>query len=85
MRCFANSPTLDDEGLLRMDDRELADDVQAEMARRFDALPIGAHLDRALFDRFMGEYQKTRGFGIVGVEYDAEFDTDEVCVGLSSS
>jgi enoyl-[acyl-carrier protein] reductase/trans-2-enoyl-CoA reductase (NAD+) len=72
-------PTLDAEGLLRMDDRELARDVQAEMARRFEASVPGSVFPPALYDRFMTEYARTRGFDVPGVDYDAEFDTDEIC------
>lgn len=72
-------PTLDAEGLLRMDDRELAPEVQAELARRFEASTPGDAFPEAHFDRFMTEYAKTRGFDIEGVDYDAEFDTDAVC------
>lgn len=75
----AAGPTLDAEGLLRMDDRELAADVQAEMVRRFDAAKVGERFDDALYDRFMAEYGRTRGFDTPGVDYDAEFDTDEIC------
>jgi enoyl-[acyl-carrier protein] reductase/trans-2-enoyl-CoA reductase (NAD+) len=72
-------PTLDDEGLLRMDDRELSDEIQSELVRRFSALSVGDAFDRGRYERFMEEYAKTRGFAIEGVDYEAEFDTDEVC------
>lgn len=75
----AGGPTLDAEGLLRMDDRELAADIQAEVGRRFDAAIPGARFDDARYDRFMTEYARTRGFDLPGVDYDAEFDTDEIC------
>jgi enoyl-[acyl-carrier protein] reductase / trans-2-enoyl-CoA reductase (NAD+) len=74
-------PTLDAEGLLRMDDRELADDVQQALARRFDAARPGDPFPEALYDRFMTAYAQTRGFDVEGVDYEAEFDTDEICVG----
>lgn len=70
---------LDDEGLLRMDDRELHADVQAEMARRFAAAEPGAPFDDRLYDAFMSAYAGTRGFDQPGVDYEAELDTDEVC------
>jgi enoyl-[acyl-carrier protein] reductase/trans-2-enoyl-CoA reductase (NAD+) len=69
----------DEHGLVRMDDLELAPAVQAELQRRFDALPPGAPFDLALYQRFMDEYAQTRGFGQPGVDYAAEFDTDAVC------
>lgn len=72
------TPSLDDEGLLRMDDRELAPEVMAEMRRRYDELPVGSDFPRALFDDFMRAYAQSRGFEIEGVDYDAAFDTDEV-------
>jgi enoyl-[acyl-carrier protein] reductase/trans-2-enoyl-CoA reductase (NAD+) len=72
-------PRLDDEGLLRMDDRELAADVQAELAARFAAASIGDPFDDRLYDAFMTAYARTRGFAVEGVDYEAEFDTHEVC------
>jgi enoyl-[acyl-carrier protein] reductase/trans-2-enoyl-CoA reductase (NAD+) len=76
-----SGPNLDEEGLLRMDDRELAEGVQTEMAKRFaDAKPGDAFDDR-LYDAFMSAYAATRGFDVSGVDYEAELDTDEVCAG----
>lgn len=72
-------PELDEHGLLRMDDRELAPEVQDEMRRRFERLQVGDALDLGLYQRFMDEYAQTRGFGQPGVDYDAEFDSDAVC------
>lgn len=69
---------LDEEGLLRMDDRELAADVQVEMQKRYDAFDAGGEVPRALFDRFIKSYAQTRGFEVEGVDYEASFDTDEV-------
>ena len=76
---FASEPAPDGEGLIRMDDRELAPAIQSQMAERFAALGPGDAFPRELYERFMGEYAKTRGFEIAGVDYAAEFDTDEVC------
>lgn len=76
---FAADPGTDAEGLIRMDDRELADDVQAQLRARFEALVPGQAFDRQLYDRFMTEYARTRGFAIEGVDYQAGFDTDEIC------
>ncbi len=74
-----DAPKLDGEKLLRMDDRELAGDVQAEMATRFDASTPGQPFPPALYERFMAEYARTRGFEVSGLDYEAEFDTDAVC------
>jgi enoyl-[acyl-carrier protein] reductase/trans-2-enoyl-CoA reductase (NAD+) len=71
--------SVDAEGLIRMDDRELAAEVQGELQRRFDGIREGDVLDLAIYQRFMDEYAQTRGFGQPGVDYEAEFDTDVVC------
>ena len=76
---FGATPKLDGEGLLRMDDRELTDEVKAELTKRFAALAPGDAFDRGLYDRFMTAYARTRGFAVPGVDYAAEFDTDSVC------
>lgn len=72
-------PSLDDEGLLRIDDRELAPDVQAEMDRRLASSKPGDRFPDAAYEAFMHAYARTRGFDVPGVDYDAEFDTDEIC------
>jgi enoyl-[acyl-carrier protein] reductase/trans-2-enoyl-CoA reductase (NAD+) len=71
--------SVDAEGLIRMDDRELAEDVQSELQRRFDGIREGDVVDLTIYQRFMDEYAQTRGFGQPGVDYEAEFDTDVVC------
>ena len=75
----ADGVAVDEQGLVSMDDRELAEDVQRQMARRFEMATVGGPFDRGLFDRFMRAYAATRGFGVEGVDYDAEFDTDAIC------
>ncbi len=74
----------DDEGLVRMDDVELQEAFQTELASRYAAAAVGSTFDDGLYDSFMSEYSKTRGFDIEGVDYEAEFDTYEVC-GLPPS
>ncbi|NVB37170.1 hypothetical protein G6O69_04960 [Pseudenhygromyxa sp. WMMC2535] len=76
---FGGAAEPDAEGLIRMDDRELADDVQAALGERFAALHEGADFDLGLYERFMAGYARTRGFGVEGVDYSQEFDTDEIC------
>lgn len=70
---------VDDEGLIRMDDRELEQSVQAEMQKRYDAFDAGGAVPRELFERFIKSYAQTRGFEVPGVDYEAAFDTEKVC------
>lgn len=73
-----NAPVVDEHGLVRMDDRELADDVQVPLQARYAAAHVGDPFDTTLYARFMSAYAATRGFDIEGVDYEAEFDTDEI-------
>lgn len=75
---------LDDEGLVRMDDRELGAEILDEVTRRFEAYAIGDAFDERLYDSFITEYARTRGFEVPGVDYSAEFDTDVIC-GIEAS
>ncbi len=74
----------DDEGLVRMDDVELQEGFQTELASRHEAATVGSAFEDGLYDSFMSAYGQTRGFDIAGVDYEAEFDTDTVC-GLPPS
>ena len=76
---FGTEPKPDEEGLIRMDDRELSDDTQAALRARFEAYKAGDAFELGLYDRFMRAYAQTRGFDVEGVDYQAEFDTDAVC------
>jgi enoyl-[acyl-carrier protein] reductase/trans-2-enoyl-CoA reductase (NAD+) len=68
----------DGEGLLRLDDRELAPAVQASLAATFAAAEVGDEVDAARVAGFMAAYARTRGFGVEGVDTTAEFDVDAI-------
>jgi len=72
-------PVVDGEGLVRLDERELEGDVQAALQARYDAAKVGDDFDLRLYDLFMSGYSATRGFDVAGVDYEAEFDSDEIC------
>ncbi len=74
---FGQEPSLDAEGLLRMDERELAPEVLAQLAERFAAYAPGDAFERELYDRFMTAYSRTRGFEVEGVDYERPFETDD--------
>jgi enoyl-[acyl-carrier protein] reductase / trans-2-enoyl-CoA reductase (NAD+) len=75
----AAGPSLDAEGLLRMDDSELAEPIQAEMTARYAGAHPGDVFPDGLYDAFMTAYAQTRGFAVPGVDYEAELDPAAVC------
>ncbi|MGH3868608.1 MAG: enoyl-[acyl-carrier-protein] reductase FabV [Pseudonocardiaceae bacterium] len=67
---------LDDHGHIRLDRRELASDVQAEVAARWQAATPHNIADIADIDWFRNEVRRLYGFTVPGVGYDQVVDPD---------
>ena len=70
----ASRPALDESGRIRLDDRELAPAIQNEVERRWREVTsanIGALGD---LEGFQANFMKIFGFGLEGVDYDADVD-----------
>jgi enoyl-[acyl-carrier protein] reductase / trans-2-enoyl-CoA reductase (NAD+) len=75
------TPTLDDQGRIRIDDWELREDVQAEVMRRWnkvDTPSLEAHADLMGYNE---DFLRIFGFGLADVNYDKLVETE---VDLSS-
>ena len=70
------NPTFADGGRLRLDDRELSAPVQAEVKRRWPAVATDTLAVRNLGDLtgHRSEFLRLFGFGIPGVDYEADLD-----------
>ncbi len=64
----------DGEGRVRLDDREMSEDVQREVAVRWDRAQTANIQDLADLEGFREEYLKYHGFGVEGVDYSAEVE-----------
>jgi enoyl-[acyl-carrier protein] reductase / trans-2-enoyl-CoA reductase (NAD+) len=78
-RLFATQLTggernLDDEGRIRLDDVELSDAVQGEVKRRWPLVTTDNLDELADLPGFRADFLKIFGFGIDGVDYDADQD-----------
>ncbi|MEV5876402.1 enoyl-[acyl-carrier-protein] reductase FabV [Streptomyces sp. NPDC052101] len=67
---------LDDEGRVRLDRWEIADEVQQAVAERWDRATTDTIGDLADLDWFRGEVQRLYGFAVPAVDYTAPIDTD---------
>lgn len=63
------SPVTDEDGRIRLDDREMADEVQAEIARRWDAVNTDNLSEHADFPGYQSEFRQLFGFEIAGLDY----------------
>ena len=73
-RLYGKDPNLDAAGRIRMDERELADAVQAEVSRRWPQVTTENLAELADFAGFQNDFLKVFGFGFEGVDYDADVD-----------
>jgi enoyl-[acyl-carrier protein] reductase / trans-2-enoyl-CoA reductase (NAD+) len=68
------SMNLDGTGRIRLDDVELSDEVQNEVKRRWPLVTTGNLESLADLPGFRADFLRIFGFGIDGVDYDAEQD-----------
>ncbi|KPI33081.1 Trans-2-enoyl-CoA reductase (NAD(+)) [Actinobacteria bacterium OV450] len=67
---------LDDEGRVRLDRFELAGDVQAAVAERWESATTRTIADLADLDWFRSEVRRLYGFSVPGIDYAAPVDTE---------
>ena len=65
---------VDGEGRVRLDDLEMREDVQREVARRWEQAATDTIQELADVEGFRSEYLNYHGFGVRGIDYSAEVD-----------
>jgi len=65
---------LDELGRIRLDDREMADDVQEQIKQLWPQVNSGNLLEITNFEEYQTEFLRLFGFGLDGVDYDQEVD-----------
>ncbi len=73
-RLYGADLQLDDSKRIRIDDLEMRADIQAAVAKSWDAISNENLADLADFDGYKEEFLKLFGFGLDGVDYDADTD-----------
>ena len=69
-------PTLDDDGLIRLDDLEMRGDVQEEIARVWPSVDTESLCDLADFEGFKRDFNNLFGFDVDGVDYGIPVETE---------
>ena len=69
---------LDEAGRIRVDDLELADQVQAEVKKRWPLVDTTNLTELGDLAGFREDFLKIFGFGIDGVDYDADVDPQRI-------
>ncbi len=68
-------PELDDTSRIRMDDWELRDDVQNQVKQLWPQVTTDNLFELTDYQGYKNEFLKLFGFGIDGIDYDADVDT----------
>ena len=71
---YGDTAAVDDEGRLRIDDWEMTDTVQREVARRWEIVDSENIRELGDLERFQREFMNIFGFEHDGVDYDADVD-----------
>jgi enoyl-[acyl-carrier protein] reductase/trans-2-enoyl-CoA reductase (NAD+) len=73
-RLYGGEPATDEKGRVRLDDWEMREDVQAEVDRTWPALTTENLNELTDFAGYQEEFLKLFGFGLAGVDYDADVE-----------
>jgi enoyl-[acyl-carrier protein] reductase/trans-2-enoyl-CoA reductase (NAD+) len=74
-RLYAGAePALDTDGRIRMDDWEMRDDVQSAINEAWPRIATDNLWDTTDYEGYKKEFLKLFGFGLGGVDYDADVD-----------
>ncbi len=74
--CSSNVPQLDEKDRIRIDDWEMQEDVQAAVTELWDKISNETLLTETDFQGYQDEFLKLFGFGLPGIDYDAETETE---------
>ena len=76
-KLLADKPQVDEDGMIRMDDWELREDVQQEVKQAWDRINSDNLQQLADVDGYWEDFYHMFGFGIDGVDYDADVEVDK--------
>ena len=71
---LSSDPQLDSEGRIRIDDWEMRDDIQQSVAEAWKKINTDNLSKISDFEGYQSDFLKLFGFGIPGINYDAETD-----------
>ena len=74
-RLYSEDLQLDEDGRIRVDDWEMRDDVQASIADAWEKISNDNFNELADFQGYKYDFLKLFGFGLDGVDYEADTDT----------
>ncbi|MCP5538137.1 MAG: trans-2-enoyl-CoA reductase family protein [Akkermansiaceae bacterium] len=74
-RLYADETAVDENGRIRVDDWEMRDDIQQAVSKSWAIVSNENFSELADYEGYQEEFLKLFGFGLAGVDYDADTDT----------
>jgi enoyl-[acyl-carrier protein] reductase/trans-2-enoyl-CoA reductase (NAD+) len=71
---YSGNPQPDEAGRIRVDDWEMAPQVQALVAERWKSVATENLAELADFEGYQSSFLRLFGFGLAGVDYSADTD-----------
>ena len=79
-----NAPVLDDQGRIRLDDLEMLPEIQSEVDSLWKTITTETLPTHADIDGYFSDFYRLFGFGIDGVDYEADTDPDRAVEGCAA-
>ncbi len=73
-KLYAGEPVVDDNGMIRLDDLEMAEDIQCEVSQLWEKLDAENFKEFTDIDGYWSDFYELFGFGIEGVDYEADVE-----------
>jgi len=73
-KLYAGAPVVDEQGMIRLDDLEMEQDIQAEVSQIWEKLDADNFREFTDIDGYWSDFYELFGFGIDGVDYDADVE-----------
>jgi enoyl-[acyl-carrier protein] reductase/trans-2-enoyl-CoA reductase (NAD+) len=80
---YSDDAKVDNEGRIRVDDWEMRDDVQAAVLESWNKISNENFTELADFQGYQDDFLKLFGFGMGGVDYDADTDPEIAPLSLA--
>ncbi len=73
-KLYAGEPVVDEQGMIRLDDLEMAEDIQTEVSSIWEKLDAENFREFTDIDGYWSDFYELFGFGLEDVDYDADID-----------
>lgn len=73
-KLYAGEPVVDEQGMIRLDDLEMTEDIQSEVSDIWEKLDSENFKDFTDIDGYWNDFYELFGFGIENVDYEADVE-----------